>query len=387
MVSQALDHVFARLALGKRPVSELELVHARVSEKTVWSFVVLTSDDGLRGVGEASLPLDPASLDLPFVRARNTLVHSSLEETRAFTRVDRRRLPEAAIASAIEQATWDLCSRQTNASVVTVLGGDQSTSIPLYANINRRTTDRTRAGFAKSARDAVEAGYDAFKIAPFDDVTPQTADSNRGRHAIAEGVDRAAAVRKAIGPERELFVDCHWRFTASSAMRAIDALAELGVSWFECPLPEGDDAMAAIRTLRGHANARGMRLAGLEQLTCRAAFRPWLDAGIYDVVMPDVKYCGGVEALIAIGEDANRHGARCAPHNPSGPVSHAASLAACSALPAPVLLEHQWDETPWFYALAGEALPKPIAGASAMPKAAGFGVALSLDGLSVRRVS
>ena len=97
--------------------------------------------------------------------------------------------------------------------------------------------------------------------------------------------------------------------------------------------------------------------------------------------MPDVKYCGGIGPLVEIGDLAARHGAACAPHNPTGPICHAASLAACAALAPPLLLELQWDETPWFYELA-PATPRPANGESALPEGAGLGVELDLAALS-----
>lgn len=372
---------------SKEAVAKIALVHAPVSPQTVWSFVELICADGSRGVGEASLIRDPESLDVPFAAARSSLQGGPLAHVPDF--VDnhaRATLAEAAIASALEQAVWDLEAQRAGVPVWAALGGDASRRIPLYANINRRTVDRSPAGFFLSASEAVAAGFRAFKIAPFDAVTPQDVDTREGRDRVRMGLARATAVRDAIGPDRELYVDCHWRFTPASAIATIDALAELGVTWFECPLAERVDTIPAIAQLRSHANARGMRLVGLEELASHEAFAPWLEAGAYDIVMPDVKYCGGIAELIAIGRDAARCGVACAPHNPTGPVCHAASLAACTVLDEPRLLEHQWDETPWFFSLGGAALPRPMAGFSALPDAAGLGVALNFEGLAVRRV-
>ena len=296
----------------------------------------------------------------------------------------RDSMAQGAVASALEQAVWDLAGRHAGVPVASLLNGDGARGIALYANINRRTVDRSPAGFVASATAAATAGFRVFKVAPFDDVTPQTVDTQEGRARIQQGMDRVAAVREAIGPDRELFVDCHWRFTPVAARQAIDALEQLHVVWFECPLPERADTIEEIAGLRRYANERGMRLAGLEELTSPAAFAPWLAAGAYDVVMPDVKYCGGIADLLAIGSDAARHRVACAPHNPTGPVCHAASLAACSALDAPVLLEHQWDETPWFFAIGGPAMPRPRRGESEVPRAPGLGVALDFTGLEVR---
>jgi galactonate dehydratase len=379
--------VTLRRAAAAASITAIELVHAPVSPKTTWSFVELVCTDGTRGVGEATMPRNSQSLDVPFNAARGSLQGRPLAHVLDF--VDnhpRTTLPDAAIASALEQAVWDLEAQRAGIPVWAALEGDASRAVPLYANINRRTVDRSAAGFFQSASDAVAAGFGTFKIAPFDGLTPQNADTREGRDCVRDGLARAATVFEAIGPDRELYIDCHWRFTPAAAIAAIEALAELRVTWFECPLTERIDAIPAIVRLRSHANAHGMRLAGLEELASHEAFAPWLDAGAYDVVMPDVKYCGGIAELIAIGRDATRRGIACAPHNPTGPVCHAASLAACTALHEPRLLEHQWDETPWFFSIGGAALPRPAGGASALPIAAGLGVALNLGGLDVRRV-
>jgi galactonate dehydratase len=356
----------------------IDLVHAQVTPKTLWSFLRIVSSDGLAGVGEASIPRGAAAVDAAVDTARAAAEGKTVADALAFVdNAPRETLADAAIASALEQAMWDIKGKAAGQPVWELVGGGGSRRIPLYANINRRTLDRTPAGFAASARDAVAAGFQALKIAPFDDLTPRIAEDADGGVFIAAGIARIAAVRDAIGPARELFVDCHWRFTPPAAKRTIDALAALRVVWFECPVTERSDTIDAIVALRAHANAHGMRLAGLEELTSAAAFRPWLAAGAYDVVMPDVKYCGGIAALIAIGEEAARHGIACAPHNPTGPVCHAASLAACAALPPPGLLELQWDETPAFYAM-GRGLPRPEEGLSAVPNAPGLGVELDL---------
>lgn len=63
--------------------------------------------------------------------------------------------------------------------------------------------------------------------------------------------------------------------------------------------------------------------------------------------MPDVKHCGGLAALRAIGQLAAGQGVGVAPHNPSGPVSTIASGHALAALPEHRPLEVAWGEVPW----------------------------------------
>jgi galactonate dehydratase len=63
--------------------------------------------------------------------------------------------------------------------------------------------------------------------------------------------------------------------------------------------------------------------------------------------MPDIKHCGGLLEAIRIAAVADANGVKVSPHNPSGPVSTAASVALCAALPNFDILEYQWGEQPW----------------------------------------
>jgi galactonate dehydratase len=119
-----------------------------------------------------------------------------------------------------------------------------------------------------------------------------------------------------------------------------------------------------------------MRLAGLETGFGLAAFAPFLEAGAYDVIMPDVKYLGGLALFGKLAALARGCGAVLSPHNPTGPVCHAASLHVAAALPAVDSLEVQFDETPLFDALVGGAFAPPVDGLAEAPQAPGLGVAL-----------
>jgi galactonate dehydratase len=247
---------------------------------------------------------------------------------------------------------WDLSARNAGRPIAELLGGARRDRVPLYANINRGTTDRSPAGFAARAAEAAALGFGAIKIAPFDN--------------MQEGYARIAAAADAIAGRAELQVDCHWRFDEARAQEALGECARLGVRWFECPLPETPEHFAAIKRLRGKANAAGMRLAGAEQFIGTAGFRPLLEQGLYDVVMPDVKYAGGLAECLRIAELAASHGVACSLHNPSGPVCHAHSLHASAAMESNERLEYQHGETPRFYEIA-PGLAAPVGGSAALP--------------------
>ncbi len=285
-----------------------------------------------------------------------------------------RTLAEAAAVSALDQALWDVAARRAGQSLATALGGERRSSIPLYANINRRTADRSPAGFAASARDALAAGFEAFKIAPFDEVVPGAA---RVPGSIGPGLARIAAVREAIGPGRDLMVDCHWRLDEEEAGRVIREGEALDLHWVECPLPETPSSLPALRRLRALANARGIRLAGCETAVGQEGFAPFLQAESYDAMMPDAKYVGGLAEMLRIADRFAASGVAFSPHNPTGPICHAASLQVCAAAGTLDRLEVQFDETPVFDELVDGALPHARHGVSTLPPGAGLGVRLS----------
>lgn len=357
-------------------IAKIEALPLRISEKTVWIFLEVVDDDGLTGLGEATLPGREAEIRVLLAEQRPMLIGTSAAPAPLKAPIPEQSIAEAALSSALDQALWDLRGQRAGKPIWQLLGITQRREIPLYANINRRTIDRSPAGFAASARDALAVGFTRLKLAPFDGLTPALAESDTGSALIDAGVARIAAVREATGPDVRVMVDCHWRFTESTADRVIDRLAEISVNWFECPLPETTEMLESLRRLRAKSNARDMQLAGLEMSTSPAALRPFIEAGCYDVVMPDIKYIGGFAGMLAAGSLCARYGVGCAPHNPTGPICHGASLHAAAVLDGFDLLEHQYDESPLFDTLVGKKLPKHAGEASRLPSKPGLGLAL-----------
>ena len=314
-------------------ISAVDLLVVNVTPRTNWCFLLVRADGGLTGLGECSLANHEAQLRAAAQRLSTSVVG---EDARARNRL-ARVLPHApaglvsqTLLSAFEQALWDLAGQEADVPIHVLLGGALRQPVPLYANINRGAA-RNPAGFAAAARRAVEAGFAAVKLAPFDPFVWEDATAPGARAAYAEGLARIAAVREAVGAEVDIMVDAHWRFSAGGAAALIRDLDEFRLFWLECPVAEANHS--EIRRLRTMANGRGMRLAGAETLCGLAAYRPLVEAGCYDVLMPDIKHCGGHAEMQRIAALALTGGIELAPHNPTGPVCHAHSLHACAAIP------------------------------------------------------
>jgi len=357
------------------PITRIALDVVSPVPNTRWCFITVECADGAVGIGEATLQAQEAAL-LDLAKATLPGLIGSAADTAGIARQKPADLPHAALASALSHAFWDIAATRQGVPLCEALGPVARREIPVYANFNRRTRNRTQEGFAASAGDALAAGFDAFKLAPFDEVTPEARKAGDEHTAMQTGLARVAAVRERIGPERALMVDCHWRFTPVGAAAALDALRPLGLHWFECPIPETDEMIPEIVRLRGQANAAGTLLAGCEHEIGVAGFERFVAAGAYDVVMPDIKYVGSIDEMLALGRRLEGAGTVFSPHNPSGPVCHAASLHVCAVAPELARLEMQFDETPVFPNLVGGALPVPRGGVSALPFGAGLGVKL-----------
>ncbi len=357
-----------------------------MSERTVWTFITLTAD-GLQGIGEATLegrhtPVEQTieRLQAEFLARLGSSGTAALQWLHAAL-AQTTDLVTATAISGLEQALQDLLAQRAAKPLHASLGKARRDSIALYANINRGTVPRTPERFAARALRAASQGFRAIKLAPFDGVAPATASQPEGRLLIEAGLARIAAVRDALHAQHRdvaIMVDCHWRFDAPTARAMVTELAALDVRWYECPVPEEPAQFSLIHSLHGLANAAGMQLAGAETMIGCRGFEPMLKAGLYDVVMPDVKHCGGLAEMLHIAELARQHSVACSPHNPTGPICHAHSLHMASLIENMPSLEVQFEETDYFHRLADDGLPVFQDGASRLPSGVGLGVGTRL---------
>jgi galactonate dehydratase len=355
-------------------VTGMEVFEVTATRRTRWTFVRLRTNDGLTGLGEGSLsrgnnppPFDRffplVSGESPFAIARYRELGRQLASS--------GDLSMATAFSAIEQALWDLVGKALGAPVYDLLGGKLRNELPVYANINRKTADRSPQGFASNAARAVEQGFSAIKAAPFDGFPELDAPAEDVERATESGIACIEAMRAAIGPDVELKIDCHSHFDVELAVSVARRLEPQALSWYEEPV--APERIAATRAI---ATAIDQRLAGGEVLFGMERFAPLCRERAVDVVMPDVKHCGGILEGRKIATVAELHGVLVSPHNPSGPVGTAASVQLCAGVTNFESLEYQWNEVDW----RGELVEPPeriLGGTISVPVEPGLGVALN----------
>lgn len=316
-----------------------------INHRGDWTFLVVFTDEGITGFGEVN-PDGAKCGSINFLNGIESLLIGSdpgqIEQILRMLSSSPIRSSEVMALSALDQALWDIKGKAMGVPIADILGGRCRDAIPLYANINRATTDRSPAGFARNAEAAVDDGFRAVKLAPFDGM-----DMGIDRATDAKtGIACMEAVRAVIGPEVGLLIDCHSHFTARGGCEMFDALKDLDLYWYEEPVPDKDHE--GYRIIRDHIN---VPLAGGENLMYREGFWPVIDKELMDIVMPDVTIVGGLWELKKVAAMAESRRIYTAPHGPFGPIAIAAGVQAMATHPSFQILEYAWGEVPWRHEL------------------------------------
>jgi len=359
-------------AAQKATIEKIELFRVRVNRRGDWLITRLTTSNGLTGLGDASHGHDEAVIKLleGFFAALKGRSPFDVEPLRQvlWPQVRGARMNGAVAFGGLEQAMYDLQGKLLDLPVWALFGGKIHRRIRNYANINRATDLRTPDGFAALAARAVKAGFDSIKLASFDGM-PRSGTAEQKEQHTRLGIACIAAVRKVAGPNADLLVDAHSNFTRESGLELAKRVEPYHLYWLEevCP---GIENLAAINTAAVMPTAGGESLFGVD------GFLPYISGKAVDIIMPDIKYCGGLleaKKIAAIGEAA---GLLCSPHGPASPIGNIAASHLCATLPNFQIVELGFGEVPWRAELIDppEILEK---GYLTVPDRPGFGVTLN----------
>ena len=328
-------------------IARLEIFRLKVNARGNWIIARLTTDSGVQGIGDASqggADEDVAAyLDRFFQLLKGRSVHD-IEWLRqaAEPEIAQDGLRAAVAQSALEQCLWDIRGKLFGVPVYDLLGGRVQQKIRNYANINRSTDPRTPEGFARMAERAIAAGFDAVKLAPFDDMPHDLSDRGRIEEFTKLGIARVAAVRQAIGSNNDLLVDVHSHLDVERGIDLAHRLEPLNLFWLEEITPANPVAnLAAVH------RAAKMPIAGGELIHGVKGFYPYIAGNAVDIVMPDPKYCGGPLEMKKIAALAEAAKLKVSPHGPASPVGNVVSAHVGSTMPNFLILELSYGEVPW----------------------------------------
>lgn len=364
-------------------VDRIEVFTVPVNHRGDWLLVRLTTRDGLTGIGDASHGQDARTLAALrgfslAVKGRELFRLEVLRQAAIRSQPFDRSV--ACAFSALEQCAWDLRGKALGLPVSELMGGRLRDSLRCYANINRAAMDRSPAGFAGVAEKAVAAGFDAIKLAPWDDM-PREGSPEEVERVTALGMDRARAVREVIGPQRDLLLDAHSHFALDKGLELARRVEPLKLFWLEeVTPPDPPENLARINREAAMPTAGGESLFGVK------GFLPYVTANCVNIAMPDIKYCGGAFELKKIAALCEGAGMRVAPHGPASPIGHVAAAQVCATLPNFLILEYAFGETTWRADLI-EPAEELVNGRFTVPARPGWGFALNEQTLASRKRS
>ena len=343
------------------------------------AFVLVHTDDGITGIGEAS-PMQGGRASLGMIRddiapmlvGQDPLDHAVLLDQAMHTLV--KLGPEGALTgalAALDIALWDIKGKRTGLPVYKLIGGAWKTAIPFYASIGGNA-ERSVEQVCKVVEQRLKDQPAAVKIR-FDN-TRTSLDAD-----IPGDIAKARAVRELVGDGFPLAFDANNGYSIDGAMRVGRALEELGYWWFEEPVQHYH-----VKAMGEVAQRLDITVSAGEQTYTLAALADLIDAGVR-MVQPDIVKMGGITGLLRCAALAHARGVELVPHQTQPTVGHAANLHIVASLLQGVK-PAEWNDPSSRTHAVFENPPLPVNGMFKLSDEPGLGLRLNEAELRKRRV-
>jgi len=320
-----------------------------------FTFLKITTDDGIEGWGEPSLlPFEPHSVvgfieDLGerFVIGADPFKIEKLWHT--LYRSDQTHHPDLikmGVISAFEMACWDIVGKALDQPIYNLLGGQYHEKLRTYTYLYpapgddelrvslRMATHIEPDRAAASAASYVKQGFPAGKLDPIRDLVSlfNPTEVSLERLDQAEAVIRS--VREAVGNKCDVIIGTHAQQTTNSAIRFARRLEEYDPLWLEEPVPpENRDEMARV------ARSTSISIAAGERLSTKYEFGELLEKQAAVILQMALGRVGGILEAKKIASMAEVHYAQIAPWMHTGPIASAASIQLATCSPNFLILE------------------------------------------------
>lgn len=276
--------------------------------------------------------------------------------------------------SGVEMALCDIVGKALKTPVYNLLGGAFRDRVRVYLDRCSPSEVNKLDAWRKMGRDAAKAGFTQIK---FDidyvaaDHTPDVWNRSLTLKQINRVVERLGAVRKTVGPDFEICVDCHMHYNLPDALRVAKAIEHLKILWFEDPCP--------ILNVNSYAEFRAKSPIPLcvGEMFVAEQFRLCIDNGACDILHPDVLFCGGLHEARKIADLAELNHLPMAMHGNGGALATIAAAHVGAASRNFLGLEYHFIETPWIAEYVERDVPFFKNGHVPLTDAPGLGVRLN----------
>jgi L-alanine-DL-glutamate epimerase-like enolase superfamily enzyme len=196
--------------------------------------------------------------------------------------------------AAIDTALWDLRCKKAGLPLWKAAGGYKK-SVPVYS---------TEGGWLHLETEALVDDALAMQAQGFGGAKVKI-----GKPFASQDAARLSAVRAAVGDSFEIMVDANQGFDLSDALRRAKMLEDLGIGWFEEPLP-ADDIGSHIELAR----RTSVPIAVGESLYSASQFKDYLQSGAASIVQVDVARIGGITPWLKVAHMAEAFNVSVCPH-------------------------------------------------------------------------
>lgn len=290
--------------------------------------------------------------------------------------------PWGSAVSAIEIALWDIAGQVAGVPVYTLLGGKIRDRVRAYNGAVRfPMTGQTPQDYAENMQKMKEAkeGFTLIKQAVgfhnpammhsipngwYDE--PRTGASHADRGLLTERgldyiIDCVAAMKKVLGKDIGLALDCGPGWTVKDAITFARAMEPFHITWCEDMITGDYMPYPNAEVFREVKQATSTPIHTGEEIYLRENFKDLIEKQAVDVVGPDPEDVGGLAEMKWIAEYADLHGILMAPHGVfDGLIGLAAHVQLAAALPQNYIgFEYPIGQPDWWYQIV-EGLPDPI---------------------------
>jgi galactonate dehydratase len=279
-----------------------------------WVFTRVDTDEGIHGIGEATLNGFAKTVEAAIHELKRFVIGEDPFDVenhtlKLFREVysDGGQIQGAAL-SGIEFACWDIMGKATKQPVYKLLGGRCHDRLRVYANGWYRGP-REPQSFHDKAKNVIARGYTALKFDPFG-----AAWRYMERNDFALSLDIIAAVRDAVGPDVDIMIEAHNRFSPHTALQVAEAMAKYQPTWFEAPVPP-----QRISQMIEVARRSPVPIACGEDYYSTQQFAELLSHDAVHIIQLEPQYLGISSSKQVCGM-VHAHNGVTAPHSAQGPL-------------------------------------------------------------------